>query len=411
MTRPSDARLSDPQSSQTDGDAARPWRVVIAPDKLKECLSATDAAEAIASGVQRACPQAWLDRVPFADGGEGTVEALARAMNGTLSEVEVRPPTPDATPIVARLAHWRDADGATVAALEMAAASGLALVPRERRNVARATTLGTGDLIRHALDLGARRLIIGIGGSATNDGGAGMAQALGYRLLDEQGQDLPPGGLELSRLDRIDSSQRDSRLDGVEILVACDVTNPLCGPRGASAVFGPQKGADPEMVQRLDQALCRFADVIRRDLGQEIRDVPGAGAAGGLGAGLMAFLGGRLQSGVELIARAVDLERRVSQADWVLTAEGRLDGSTADGKAVAGVVRVAAARRVPVVALVGSVGAGWERLGNLGLTAIMPILTQPLNLDQALNPDHARSHLSFAAEQATRILLAGRTLR
>ena len=409
MSDTSGRRHNLPRNNRDEGSPPPPLRVVIAPDKLKECLTATDTAEAIALGVQRACPQAILDRVPFADGGEGTVEALARAMDGAFAHVEVRPPSPDAPPIMARFAHWRDDQGVMVAALEMASASGLALVPRDRRDIARATTLGTGDLIRHALDRGARRLIIGIGGSATNDGGAGMAQALGYRFLDERGEELPPGGLELSRLNRIDTSGRDPRLEGLEVLVACDVTNPLCGPRGASAVFGPQKGADPEMVQRLDQALSHFADVIDHEMSQDVRECSGAGAAGGLGAGLMAFVGGRLRSGVELIAEAVDLERRLSQADWVLTAEGRLDGSTADGKAVAGVARLAAAHRVPVVALVGSVGSGWERLLDLGLTAILPILTQPLELEQALDPDRARTHLSFAAEQATRILLAGKS--
>ncbi|MGE5529189.1 MAG: glycerate kinase, partial [Patescibacteria group bacterium] len=258
--------------------------IILAPDSFKGSLSARQAAEAMAAGARRAFPDAVLTLVPMADGGEGTAEALLDATGGEKREITVCGPA--GRPV--RAFYGLLGDGKT-AVLEMASASGLNLVPAGERNPLHTTTRGTGELILAALDAGARRVLIGIGGSATNDGGAGLAQALGYRLLDGDGRDLPPGGAALARLARLEAYGADPRLGSVEFVAACDVTNPLLGPEGASAVYGPQKGATPAMVAELDHALARFAEVVRRDLGLDVADMPGAGAAGGLGAGLVAF--------------------------------------------------------------------------------------------------------------------------
>ena len=326
-------------------------RVVIAPDKFKGSLSAAAAAEAMSRGVLLACPGASVDVVPMADGGEGTVDALVAATGGSVREALVTGPRGESL----RARFGLLGDGRT-AVLEMAAASGLVLVPSELRNPLVATTRGTGELMLAAVAAGANRLIVGIGGSATNDGGAGLGQALGFRLLDDEGHDLKPGGGDLRRLSRIDSSRRRHELDSVEVAVACDVTNPLCGPSGASAVYGPQKGATPEMVELLDRNLAHFASIVERDLGVAIRDLPGSGAAGGLGGGLVAFAGGKLSPGIELVIKAVDLESRLEHANLCLTGEGWLDGQSAFGKTAVGVARLAKSLRCPVLALCGSIG-------------------------------------------------------
>jgi glycerate kinase len=375
--------------------------IVIAPDKFKGSLSAVEASRAIARGAIRACPSAALDEIPMADGGEGTVEALVTATRGTFRVVQAAGPL--GHPLDARFGL--SGDGRT-AFIEMAAASGLVLVPDAQRNPTLTTTRGTGDLIRAALDLDVERIVLGIGGSATNDGGSGMAQAIGFRLLDADGQELPPGGGSLDRLDCIDASDRDPRLDRVELAVACDVTNPLCGPNGASAVYGPQKGADPSMVQQLDRNLAHLAEVIARDLGCSVAELPGAGAAGGLGAGLVAFAGGTLQRGVELIAQTVGLADRLKAADLCLTAEGSLDAQTAHGKTIAGVARSAAEYGCPVLAIAGGIQPGAEVLLDRGVSAYFSLCDRPMSLDDALA--HASSLLERAAEQAVRAFLAGR---
>ncbi len=277
-------------------------RVVIAPDKFKGSLTALEAAEAMARGLIQVEQRAEFDLVPMADGGEGTAAALVAATVGCDREITVTGPLGE--PVVASFGLL--GDGQT-AVLEMASASGLWLVPSASRDPLRATTRGTGELLLAAIGAGAKRLIIGIGGSATNDGGAGLGQALGFRLLDSQGRELGPGGGELDRLARIERTERTAVLSSLTIAVACDVTNPLCGPQGASAVYGPQKGATPDMVARLDRNLAHFADIVARDLGVAIRDIPGSGAAGGLGGGLVAFAGGRLEGGVNLVIEAVNL--------------------------------------------------------------------------------------------------------
>jgi len=375
-------------------------RVIVAPDKFKGSLSAPEAARAIGRGVARAAPDAVVDLVPMADGGEGTVEALVEATGGTYREATVSGPM--GTPVNAR--YGRLGDGRT-AVIEMAAASGLILVPPDRRDPLRASTRGTGELIRAAIGDGATRLIVGIGGSATNDGGAGLAQSLGYRLLDPDGIDLPPGGGALARLDRIDPSGRDPGLSGVDLFVASDVDNPLCGPHGASAVYGPQKGATPGQVEGLDRNLAHLARIIGRDLGVDVAEVPGAGAAGGLGAGLIAFAGGTLGPGVDRVIEAVGLAGRLDGADLCLTAEGAIDGSTAFGKTAVGVARLARSLACPTLALVGSIGPGAEEVLREGIDAYFSLCPGPLSLAEAI--DRAAELLERAAEQATRAFLAG----
>ena len=376
-------------------------KIVIAPDKFKGSLSAPEAARAIGRGVRRAAPSIEVDEAPMADGGEGTVDALIAATGGSERFAEVSGPMGE--PIQAR--YGRLGDGET-AVLEMASASGLVLVPRELRDPRVSSTRGTGELLLQAIESGAKRVILGIGGSATNDGGAGLATALGYRLLDRDGLDLPPGGAALARLDRIDSSGRDRRLDGVIVEIACDVDNPLCGPSGASAIYGPQKGATPAMVVDLDDALARFAEVVRRDLGVDVADLAGAGAAGGLGAGLVAFAAGRLARGAGLVIDAVNLEHRLSGAMLCFTGEGSIDASSVHGKTAVAVARLARTWECPTFALVGSVGAGAELTLDQGITAIFPIGQGPATFDQAIG--RTAEDLERTAEHVTRAFLAGR---
>ncbi len=367
-------------------------RVVIAPDSFKECLSAPEVARALEAGWRLARSGDDVVCVPMADGGEGTVDALVAATQGRLHTVRVAGPLGDAVDA----AYGVLGDGQT-AVMEMAEASGLALVPVSRRDATRASTRGTGELMARALDSGASRLIVGVGGSATNDGGAGMAQALGFSLLDGRGESLPPGGLALARLARIDARGRHPRLGACEIEVACDVDNPLCGPRGASRVYGPQKGATPEQVAALDAALAHFAAVVKRDLGADVAEAPGAGAAGGLGAGLMAFTGARLRPGAALIAETCGLEKRLRGADLVITGEGRMDAQTAHGKTPLGVARLAAKHGVPVVGVCGVLGDGHQTLHRLGIERIWPISEPAEPLAGAMAD--ARNRLTRAAAQ------------
>ncbi|MBI1317785.1 MAG: glycerate kinase [Candidatus Hydrogenedens sp.] len=324
-------------------------RVVFAPDSFKGTLDAADAAAAMAAGWRNARPEDSLDLAPMADGGEGTVRAMVEAAGGTWAEADVTGPLGAAV-----RARYGLLDGGRTAVIEMAEASGLVLVPESERDPRAATTRGTGELMRDALARGCRRLIIGIGGSATNDGGAGVAQALGYRLLDAAGQELAPGCAPLARLDRIDASGALPTLCGCVVSAACDVDNPLCGPRGASAVYGPQKGATPEMVPMLDAALAHFATIIERDLGIHVLDLPG----GGIAAGLAAFAGAELVPGAPLVAGAIRLTERMQGAEWVVTGEGRLDHQTASGKTPAIVARLARAAGARVLAIAGSATDG-----------------------------------------------------
>jgi glycerate kinase len=323
-------------------------RVLIAPDKFKGTLTAVQAAEAIARGWLRAAPTADVEQVPMADGGEGTLDALVAAEGGELRRARATGPLGD--PVEAQ---YGVVGARRTAVVEMARASGLMLISEARRDPKRTTSRGTGELILEASRQGARRVLVCIGGSATNDGGAGMAQAVGIRLLDERGKDLRPGGAALLELARIDMRGMDPAVASATFMVATDVDNPLVGASGASAVYGPQKGASPSDVALLDRALAHFAAVVYRDLGVDIRDVPGAGAAGGLGAGLMAFLGARLRPGVDVVMEAVRLPERMQRADLAVTGEGTFDRQSLHGKAPAGVLRVAEEHRVPAIVLCG----------------------------------------------------------
>ncbi len=379
-------------------------KVVIAPDKFKGSLSAPEASDAMARGVVAAWPEATIDRFPMADGGEGTVEALVSATGGIDCEAMVTGPLGE--PVAARFGLLGDGRTAVV---EMAAASGLVLLPPARRDPFRTTTYGTGELLLAAIDAGARKVVLGIGGSATNDGGAGLAQALGYRLLDAESRELERGGGPLGRLARIDATGRDRRLDGVEVAVACDVDNPLTGPRGASVVFGPQK-FDParrpsrEEIDQLDHHLAHLASIIERDLGKSVSEHPGAGAAGGLGAGLLAFAGGRLERGVELVIAAVGLRSRLEGAALCLTGEGSLDGQSASGKTAVGVSRLARELGIPVLALAGTLGEGVEAVLGEGISAYFSICPGPISLDAAVH--FAAPLLTAATEQTVRAFRA-----
>ncbi len=372
-------------------------KIVIAPQGFKGNLTALEVAQAIEEGVKRIVPNAETVLKPMADGGEGTVQALVDATGGELITTEVTGPLEERVN-----AHWGILSDKATAVIEMASASGLPLVPQEKRNPFITTTYGTGELIRTALDRGCRKLIIGVGGSATNDGGAGMAQALGARFLDAENKELPFGGMALARLERIDISGMDSRLADFEVTLASDVNNPLCGPRGASAIYGPQKGATPEMVQQLDSALSHYADVIKRDLDIDVRDVPGAGAAGGLGLGLMVFLKARAVPGIDVVIRATNLVADLKDAEIVFTAEGRIDCQSAMGKVPTGVALAAKEFGATVIALAGEVADDCRVVFEQGIDAVLSIAPGPITLDQSMTD--AEKLLANAAECAMRFI-------
>ena len=353
-------------------------KIVIAPDSFKDSLSAQGVADAIALGLVEVWPDAQLVKCPMADGGEGTVESILAACEGQLRRTHVKGPlgtTVDAA--------WGWLPQSLTAIIEMAEASGLQLVPPGQRDACISSTFGTGELIRAALDAGAQRVILAIGGSATNDGGAGAMQALGVKLLDAQGQTLAPGGLALAQLARIDLSDIDPRLTDVRFDIAADVNNPLCGPHGASAIFGPQKGATPAQVEQLDRALGHFAGLCAQVLGNDVRDEPGSGAAGGLGFAAKAFLGAQFKAGVEVVAELVGLADAVKGADLVITGEGRFDAQTLRGKTPFGVARVARQHGVPVIVIAGTLGEGYQALYEYGIDAAFALASGPMTLEQA----------------------------
>ncbi len=381
-------------------------KIIIAPQALKGCLQASQAAQAIARGARRVWPDAQYVLLPIADGGEGTTLALVEATGGQIIAARVTGPL--GQPVDSFFGVLPAAEGPPAAVIEMAAAAGLPLVAAAQRDPRITTTRGVGELLRLALDCGCRRFIIGIGGSATNDGGAGMVQALGVSLRDERGAELPPGGAALARLSQIDAAGLDPRLRESSILVACDVSNPLCGPEGASAIYGPQKGATPAMVAELDAALAHYAEIIKRDQGKDVRDVPGAGAAGGLGAGLLAFFNATLTPGAPLILDTLRLDEHLRDAMLLITAEGRLDGQTVYGKSVAAVAARAQAQGVPVVALAGSLGDSYEALYHIGVNAVIPLPDAPMPLETAMQ--YADDLLAAAAERAARLISIGEQL-
>ena len=374
--------------------------VLIAVDSFKGSLSSQKAGEAITVGIQRVYPDATTEVITMADGGEGTVEAIVQAEKGRIHTMSATSPIGES--VEAILGQLPDG----TAVLEMASASGLPLVPKEKRNPLVTSTRGTGELIQKALDWGAKQIVIGIGGSATNDGGAGMAQALGVKLLDRDGRELEPGGEALARLEKIDLTELDPRLKDTEVIVMCDVDNPLCGPRGASAVYGPQKGATPEMVQRLDQNLAHFAQKIHEQMGMDLIEVPGAGAAGGLGAGLLAFTDAQLKTGIEAILDTVGFDERLKHADIVITGEGRIDGQSVYGKVPMGVAKRAKKYGKPTLAIVGSIGPGSESLYEHGLSSILSIVNGPMSLEDSMA--EAYDLTVEAAERGFRMLRMGK---
>ncbi len=367
-------------------------RVLVAPDSFKESLTAAQAARAIARGVAAACPGAEIVELPLADGGEGTVDALVNAEKGQFVTTTVTGPL--GQPVEAR---WGMLPGGR-AVMEMAAASGLALVPSSRRDPLVTTTYGTGQLLAEAVKRDCRSIILGIGGSATNDGGAGALQALGVRLLDKEGQDLPPGGGSLKRLDSIDTAGMDPRLKEIELLVACDVNNTLLGPQGASAVYGPQKGANPADVTKLDQALANLAYIARQQLDKDISGWAGSGAAGGLAAGLSLIFPLAIKPGIELVLDSVGFDNHLTATTLVITGEGRIDRQSAMGKALSGILQRAGKKAVPVIALAGSLELSFEEMQEMGLAGAMSIVDRPMTLATALT--EAELLLERAASQA-----------
>ncbi|WP_040268390.1 glycerate kinase [Pseudomonas rhodesiae] len=353
-------------------------KIIIAPDSFKDSLSAAGVAQAIVEGLTQVWPDAQMIQCPMADGGEGTVDAVLAACHGELRRQIVRGPL--GAPVDARWGWLADSHTAII---EMAEASGLQLLPPDQRDACRTTTFGTGDLIRAALETGARRIILAIGGSATNDGGAGAMQALGVQLFDADDQPLPPGGLALAQLARINLDSLDPRVAEVRFEIAADVNNPLCGPHGASAIFGPQKGASPQQVQQLDAALGHFADICARVLPIDVRDEPGSGAAGGLGFAAKAFLGAQFRAGVEVVADLVGLDAAVRGADLVITGEGRFDAQTLRGKTPFGVARIARQHGVPVIVIAGTLGEGYEQMYSHGVDAAFALPSGPISLEQA----------------------------
>ncbi|EQB7866643.1 glycerate kinase [Citrobacter amalonaticus] len=379
-------------------------KIVIAPDSYKESLSALEVANAIEQGFREIWPDADYVKLPVADGGEGTVEAMVAATAGRIVDVDVTGPLGKTV-----TAFFGLSGDERTAFIEMAAASGLEQVPVALRDPLKTTSWGTGELIRHALDAGVDHIIIGLGGSATNDGGAGMVQALGAKLLDARQNEIGKGGAALDALTRIDISQLDPRLAACRIEVACDVTNPLTGKEGASAVFGPQKGATVETIDRLDTALAHYAQIITRDLEVDVLELAGGGAAGGMGAALYAFCGAHLRRGIEIVTDALQLDACVADADLVVTGEGRMDSQTIHGKVPVGVAKVAKRHHKPVIGIAGSLTADVGIVHEHGLDAVFSVIYTICTLDDALK--NAAENVRMTARNVAATLKMGQTLR
>lgn len=353
-------------------------KVVIAPDSFKDSLSAHGIAQAIALGWQQVFPDAEIIQCPMADGGEGSIEAVLEVCSGQWREQIVQGPLGEAV-----LAKWGWLDADKIAIIEMAQASGIQLVHPSERDACHSSTYGTGQLILAALDAGAKQIILTIGGSATNDAGSGLLNALGAKFLDADHQVLPAGGLALQNLVQIDLENFDSRIQQTKFLLAADVTNPLCGPNGASHIFGPQKGASPQQVLELDQALSHFADVTGQYFDFDQRNEAGAGAAGGLGFAAKTYLQAEFRSGVEVIAELNQLTAKIQGADWVITGEGKFDEQTLNGKTPFGVAKIAQATNVPVIVIAGTLGQNYQALYQHGITAAFSLTSGPTSLEEA----------------------------
>jgi glycerate 2-kinase len=382
-------------------------RVLVAPSGFKESLGAEEVADCIEAGVLQALPSAEITKAPMVDGGEGFTKALVEATGGTLHPVVTTGPVGE--PVEAHFGFLGEAGGGSrTAVLEMASAAGLRLVPRGVRDPSGTTTYGVGELIRAALDAGAKRILVGCGDSGTSDGGAGMTQALGVRLLDAEGKELGRGGEELARLAHVDVSGRDPRLEKVRIDVACNWHNLLCGQRGVARVFGPQKGALPETVERLAGALENYAAVIRQELGLNVREMPGGGASGGLGTGLHALLGATLHPRYDIVSRYLEIESLLEKADLVFTAEGGIDFQTPRGKIPAEIARRAKRYGLPVVAIVGTIGKGAQINHEHGIDAFVSILQAPSTLEEAI--EHAPELVTVCAEDVMRLVVMGQSM-
>jgi glycerate kinase len=373
-------------------------KIVIAPDSFKGSLSALEAAKSIQRGIKNVDDGIETVIVPMADGGEGTVQSLIDASGGEIVELTVH------DPLFREIKSFYGimGDGVT-AVIEMAAASGLPLLKPEERNPIKTTTYGTGELIKDALNRGCRNFIIGLGGSATNDGGCGMARALGVKFFDDKGRETGQGGGELSKIRSIDLSGIDQRIRNAVFTAACDVDNPLCGANGASAVYGPQKGASEKEVIILDQGLNHFSQMVKQQLNLDIRNVPGSGAAGGLGAGVMIFLNATLERGITIVTRTARLKEKTMGADLVITGEGRIDFQTAFGKTPFGVAQIAKEKNIPVIAIAGSLGEGSKTLYEKGFDGVFSIINKPMSLQDAI--DNAAELLENAAENIIRLWL------
>ena len=377
-------------------------RIVTLIDSFKGSLTSLQAGNAVAAAARAVWPNAEVAVRPLADGGEGTVEAVVTGCGGEFVSAPVR------DPLGREITATYGLLGSGTAVMEMSAAAGITLLAPEERDPARATTYGVGQMIKDAIARGARRFIVGIGGSATNDGGAGMLQALGFDLLNARGEPVAPGAKGLAELACVDTAHALPALSECEFRVACDVTNPLCGPAGCSAVYGPQKGASPASIAAMDRDLARFAELTRAVFPQADPDLPGAGAAGGLGFAFSTYLGAALQSGVSLILETTDAERYVKGADLVITGEGRLDGQTAMGKAPVGVARLAKRHGKPVIAFCGCATDEAEHCNTEGIDAFFPILRGIVTLQEAMEPAAAERNLTATAKQAFRLVRAFR---
>ncbi|MGK7377389.1 glycerate kinase [Planococcus sp. 1R117A] len=376
-------------------------KVLIAIDSFKGSISSIEGSEAISAGIKEVYPQAQIVTLPLADGGEGTVEALIRATDGNLVEKEVMGPLKEKVTAVYGILG----DGKT-AVIETAAACGLPLVPNNQRNPLLTTTYGVGELIADAIDKGCREFVIGLGGSATNDAGIGMLQALGFRFYNQHNEEVGVDGQALTDICKLDLEHVNVILKECTFRIACDVKNPLYGPMGAAYIFGPQKGATPEIVKQLDEGLRHFADIVQNALGVDINQIDGAGAAGGLGAAFSGFLNGQLQSGIDLVLEIIDMEKSMEGADFVITGEGKLDGQTSMGKAPLGVAQLAQKQGIPVIALAGGITEETVALNKLGITSYFSIMNAPMSLEEAMNSNIAYSNLRTTATQLFRLIQA-----
>ena len=379
-------------------------KILVAPQEFKGSISALSVAEAAETGVMRVFPEAEVVLCPVADGGDGTLETLVEVSGGEVRTCSVQNPIGETI-----TAQWGAMGDGVTAVIEMARTSGLALLSLDERDPLNSSTFGLGQAILEALNQGFRKFIVGIGGSATNDAGAGMAQALGATLLNAEGKSIPFGGAALADLRSIDISKMDTRIENSQFMVACDVSNPLTGDEGASAVYGPQKGATPEMVAQLDNALLNFAEIVKKDIGKNVSEISGAGAAGGLGAGMLAFMGAELKAGVDIVLETVQLREKLSDVDLVITGEGGMDFQTVYNKAPIGVARIAGEFNIPTIAIAGLLGQNFTVVHDHGIRAATSIVDGPISLEES--SERASELISSSVEESLRFISVGMDMR